>query len=618
MQMHTLVIVIVTGRGRGRGRDRPGRCDTHTDTDSQRGTETDSHAVILYRRQQADRLGPDGSYVLADQAAGPGAMADSLDAPFRAFASAWDPHAGPPDSTAPLPEMQFKHLIKFMRQAGLLGDDFTQLELTAEFRQRSGGIDLCFEEFRSLVRDLAERQHAPLLGVQALKKMLSQNIIRWGMTPKLLAADELTCDAVVHHELNECAGLVRALFERYATSSSPGRPQDGLDEDDEAEARQIMAGNTGDTRSTPRAMSAKGLHSLAVDFQLLPTYAREQDVSAAAREAVALGNAAKLGTEPTASDGMYLIDFIDALVVLANRMFDVTPLDALFRQPVDRVREMLGRIALRYESVCRCSIQDVLPETVPRIATFPGVIRGVPQFQSHRDQISAIFSHHEERPGIMGVAGFYKLVRECRLLSNTVTMARVQQIYTAATGVTLAEIQAAKPTGQLLGMSEEQFVVALVYLAAYVHIRSREPMAIKTGVLLVDCVLPRGGSGAADPTLDAILEGEAIDTLSRVSVHLRKLYLHFAALYEGQDLLAKHTTKADKAAGSHQLRHAWEVEDEADDSSLSLTEFNEFARQCGLFPEVLDSSDCKRVFTTSLARGSHELTFPQFVEAIGR
>ncbi len=540
-------------------------------------------------------------------------MADSLDAPFRAFASAWD-RGSAPDSTAPLPEMQFKHLIKFMRQAGLLADDFTQLDLTAEFRRRCGGIDLCFEEFRSLVRDLAERQHAPLLGVQALKKMLSQNIIRWGMTPKLMAADELTCDAVVHNELHECAGLVRALFDRYATSPSPVG-QDGRNEDDEAEGRQIMAGNVGDTRPT---MSVKGLQSLAADFQLLPTYAREQDVSAAAREAVALGNAAKLGTEPTAPDEMYLIDFIDSLVVLADRMFDVSPLDALFPQPADRVREMLGRVALRYESVCRCSIQDVLPGTLPNIATFPGVVRGVPQFQTHRDQISAIFSHHEERPGIMGVAGFYKLVRECGLLSNTVTMARVQQIYVAATGVTLAEIQAAKPTGQLLGMTEPQFVVALVYLAAYVHIRSREPLTMKTEVLLADCVLPRGGSGAADPMLDAILEGEAVDTLSQFSVHLRKLYLHFAALYEGQDLIATQIKKTDKTAGVHQLRHVWEVEDDADDSSLSLTEFNEFARQCGLFPEILNSSDYKRVFTTSLSSGSNELTFPQFVEAMGR
>ena len=97
-------------------------------------------------------------------------MSDSLDAPFRAFASAWNPSSA--DSTAPLPEMQFKHLAKFMRQARLLDDEFTQLELTAEFRRRSAGIDLCFEDFRSLVRDLAERQHAPLLGVQALKKML--------------------------------------------------------------------------------------------------------------------------------------------------------------------------------------------------------------------------------------------------------------------------------------------------------------------------------------------------------------------------------------------------------------------------------------------------------------
>eukprot|EP01043_Picozoa_sp_COSAG02_P028166 COSAG02_NODE_1695_length_11271_cov_8.120659_6_plen_540_part_00 len=539
-------------------------------------------------------------------------MADSLDAPFRAFASAWD-QGGVPNSTTPLPEMQFKHLAKFMRQAGLLDDDFTQLDLTAEFRRRCGGIDLCFEEFRSLVRDLAERQHAPLLGVQALKKMLSQNIICWGMTPKLMAADDLTCDAVVHNELHECAGLVRALFERYASSSSIG--QDGRDEDDEAEGRQIMAGNAGDTRPT---MSVKGLQSLAVDFQLLPTYAREQDVSAAAREAVALGNVAKLGTEPNAPGGMYLIDFIDALVVLADRMFDVSPLDALFRQPADRVREMLGRITLRYESVCRCSIQDVLPGSVPNIATFPSVVRGVPQFQTHRAQISAIFSHHEDRPGIMGVAGFYKLVRECGLLSNTVTMARVQQIYVAATGVTLAEIQAAKPTGELLGMTEPQFVVALVYLAAYVYIGSREPLTMKTKVLLADCVLPRGGSGGADPMLDAILEGEAVDTLSQFSAHLRKLYLHFAALYEGQDLIVRQIKKTDKAAGVHQLRHAWEVEDDADDSSLSLTEFNEFARQCGLFPEILNSSECKRVFTTSLSHGSNELTFPQFVEAIGR
>ena len=544
-------------------------------------------------------------------------MSDSLDAPFRAFASAWNPSSA--DSTAPLPEMQFKHLAKFMRQARLLDDEFTQLELTAEFRRRSAGIDLCFEDFRSLVRDLAERQHAPLLGVQALKKMLSQNIIRWGMRPKVLAADELTCDAVVHMELHECAGLVRALFQRYSTpssSSSSGRTDDESGQrDDEVEGRQIMASNTGDTR--PK-MSAKGLFALAAEFQLLPTYAREQDIVAAAREAVALGDAAKGSTEPTVSDGMHLVDFIDALVVLADRLFDVRPLDTLFRSTADRVREMLGRISLRVERVFRCSIRDLLPETAPSIATFRKITRAVPQFHGYSDQISAIFSHHEETPGIMGVAGFYKLVRESGLLSNTVTMARVQQIYTAATGLTLAEIQAAKPAGQLLGMTEPQFIAALVYLAAYVHVSSQESLAKKIEVLLVNCVLPRGGSGAADPTLDAILEAEAVDMLSQYSADLRKLYLHFAALYEGQDLLATQTTKTDRSAGSHQLRHAWEVADEADDSSLSLTEFNEFARQCGLFPDILSISGCRRVFNTALARGSHELTFPQFVEAIGR
>ena len=64
-------------------------------------------------------------------AAGAGcSMADALEGPFRAFASAWDPeHTA--DSTAPLPEMQFKHMAKFMRQAGLLEDNYTQLELLA-------------------------------------------------------------------------------------------------------------------------------------------------------------------------------------------------------------------------------------------------------------------------------------------------------------------------------------------------------------------------------------------------------------------------------------------------------------------------------------------------------
>lgn len=542
-------------------------------------------------------------------------MADPLVGPFRAFASAWDPH-GALDSTALLPEMQFKHLVKFMRQAGLLDDEFTQLELTAEFRQRCGGIDLCFEEFRELVRDLAERQHAPLVGVQALKKTLTQNIIRWGMKPKIMAADELTCDAVVHNELHESAGLVRSLFQRYAMPPSSDRLGNESDQVDEAEGRQIMAG---DDRHMRFKMSTQGLLSLATDFLLVPTYGREQDVSAAVREAVALGDVAKLVIGPTESDGMYLIDFIDALVVLADRIFDARPLNTMFRSTAGRVSEMLGRIALHYERVCQCSIRSVLVGMVPSIATFPNIVQAVPHFKDNGDQISAMFRIHEEQPGILGIAGFYKLVRECGLLDNTVTMARVQQIYTAATGVTLAEAEAAKSTGVLLGMTEPQFIPALVYLAAYVHIRSQESLAKKTQRLLVERVLPNGGRGAPDPTLDVILETNAVDTLSQYSAQLRKLYLHFSALYEGQDLLAKHTVKTEQAAGSQQLRHPWEPDEETDGSSLSLTEFNEFARQCGLFPEILSISDCKRVFSSALARGSsQELTFPQFVEAIGR
>jgi hypothetical protein len=546
--------------------------------------------------------------------------ADPLEQPYRNFANAWHPAASAVQGESPLPEMQFKSLCKFLRQACLLDDELTQLDCTVEFRQRCGGVALDFEAFRSLVRDLAERQHAPLLGVQALKKTLSHNVIRWGMEPKLLSADELTCDVMVQNELNDSAGLVRALFERYTAAKGGGEGDVELgDHADEAEGRQIMAGNAGDVR--PK-MSVQGMLSLVTDFRLLPSYAREQDVSAAVREAVALGGAAKLSTETSASDGMYLIDFIDALVVLADRIFDAKPLDSMFRTTVDRVREMLGRIASQYERVCQSSIENVLPgQTVPAIATFPNIVQGVREFSDRVEHLSAIFEHHEEHPGIMGVAGLYKLVRECGLLDNVVTMARVQQIYTAATGVTPAEIKAAKSTGQALGMNEPQFRAALVYLAGYVYIQSSDPLARKTQLLLVNSILRKGGRGAPDPTLDVILEADAVDTLSRYSTELRRLYAHFAALYEGQNLVAKVATKLDagRAAGQSQLmRHPWEVEDESDDSSLSLTEFNEFARQCGLFPDILSSADCKSVFTSALARGSDELTFPQFVEAIGR
>ena len=85
------------------------------------------------------------------------------------------------------------------------------------------------------------------LEVQALKKTLSHNVIRWGMEPKLLSADELTCDVMVQNELNDSAGLVRALFERYTAAKGGGEGDVELgDHADEAEGRQIMAGNAGD------------------------------------------------------------------------------------------------------------------------------------------------------------------------------------------------------------------------------------------------------------------------------------------------------------------------------------------------------------------------------------
>ena len=546
--------------------------------------------------------------------------ADPLERPFRNFADAW----APPQLTDAVPpiwdvQMQFKHLCKFLRQAGLFDDAFTQLECTHEFRARSGGIALDFESFKACVKDLAETQHAPLIGGQALEKMLTSSIVRYGMEPALLPldVDSLTCDVIVQDELAESAALVRLLFERYAVQKKEAA-QDN--EDDEAEGREIMAGNAGASDGRSK-MSLQGMIDLATDFELVGTFCREQDVSTAVSEAIGIGAAAKF--DVSVRDGMYLPDFIDALVLLAHHMYDVKPLDDLFKTTIERVRDMLARIVLRFESVFRRPVRDVLPDgELPPVATFSDLLTGVAQFRNEGEQISAIFAHHSDGPGKMGPKGLYKLISECGLLDNTITMARVLQVYSAATGLKPAEIKAARSSGQMLGMNELQFGAALVYLASYVYIKSAGGATRKVEMLMKDKILPKAGRREVDPVLEVLLEPDAIETLSRYNEELRSKYKHFAALYEGQDLLRKTTAHAVAAPSTGRVggKHPWEVQDEDDNSSLSLTEFNEFARVCGLFPEVLSSSDCTWVFNSALTRdsGSDELTFPQFVEAIGR
>ena len=457
---------------------------------------------------------------------------------------------------------------------------------------------LDFDGFRALMREVAQQLHEGLSVTSAVQKLLKQNVLRWAMHPKLGDSDALTCDHMVQTALAEHAGLVRVLFRHYAASGSRrGGGGGSSDEGSSDDGREIMAGHAGEER--PR-LSTEDFVRFAVDFELCPAMLSERQVSRAAREAVAIGAVAQMPLDDRELDGMYLPDFIDALALLAHRMYDDEPLDVLFSDRLSRVQELLARIVRFFEPVFKHDVLEVLSSDVPAPALFSDVVSRVPCFQNDHRQVSAIYAYYQDSPGKMGVSGLYKLIRDCGLLDNAIDMARALDIYANCSGTTPAMTLAARASGQLLGMNEPQFWAALVYLAAYRHKGSVDRLPRQLDNLMQHSVLPKAAvPGPSDPALNVLLQPAVVETLSRYSSGLRQLYDHFAAVESGATAAAGRSGAAD------------------DPSSLSLTEFNDFARQCNLFPEVLSSEECAIVFHDS-ASLSPELSFPQFIEAMGR
>ena len=424
--------------------------------------------------------------------------------------------------------MSFHNFCKFLRQARLFSNDFTQLEALEFFAQNmqssaASGSILTWETFTRIVEERALVEHPGFRPNVANLRLLQQKILPHAKSTRPELEDAVLCDFIVHNTSVQFARLLRKIWQHYATPKkvSEDDSDDDLEESITNDTTMTAAEKAAAIHAANLRISPEAMLALAQDFHLLgPEAARLDDFEVGGALRRSLDMCVKGVTKPKQkrpapsrgrvkaeepeepppppkkeTDGRFP-DFLDALILMARSMFDrpYTPLSELFPEPAARWQEIIARFALYGKSVLGHDVLPLLPDgALPTPYAFPEVLRAAKSYpdtdpttaaKGHESRATVpyrLFCLYQCSPNALKMGGLYNIVRDASLLTGTeMDMVRVQAVFCACLGTTPALVAAkaaanndhpadssSSSSSSQPVMTWAQFSAALVYTTAY-------------------------------------------------------------------------------------------------------------------------------------------------------